>query len=169
MDWTERFEHLAAPHRLLIAAVLAERTLPLAGGITALADGLRLVGLQIEGRATKKLELTRLLNAAIEAAQLHSDDSSARALAARAVFDVLETALHNSDAASSSIDAALAAVKAHDERAFAQEIVWLDWAISAAEREGRPRRAVLFTADAPTRDWSATLSSANLPLFGPHG
>lgn len=165
MDWTAHFERLTAPQQLGVAAAFAERVLPLAGGVSALDDGLALVWLQVGGRATKKIELARALNTAIESAQLTGEDKSARAYAARAVFSVLEAALHNPHAPAAAIECALAAARTLGETAGTEEAAWITWAVEVAASCERPTRATFIAPDAPQSSWRTSVSSDDLPLF----
>ena len=165
MDWNDRFDRLTATQQLGVAAMSAERVLPLVGSPTLLDDGLRLVWMQISGRATSKQDVARALNAAIDVVRLSASDDSARARAARATFAVLEAAQHNPPAASEAVASALAAAAAVDGAARDEELQWLAWALDIAAEAPQPTRAAFQDASAPGSRWMGRICSADLPLF----
>lgn len=159
MDWTDRFDGLTATQQLSVAAMMAERVMPLAGNLGPLDDGLRLVWMQVGGHAASKQDLARALNRAIESAKSGEP-------ASQATIAVLESALHNADASRDAIVAALEAVANIDAPAAQEEAAWLRWAIDVAAETPVPSRTTFAHSSSPVSGWMARVSSANLPLFG---
>lgn len=165
MDWNERFDRLNPMQRLGVAAITAERVLPLAAGVSELEDSLRLVWLHIAGLSRSKQDLARTLNAAIDAARLAPGEATTRAHAARATFAVVDAALNSNDAALEAVQLALRAVQSFNPRGVPEELAWLDWALLAAAETPLPSRATFHDVGAPQPSWITELSRADLPLF----
>jgi hypothetical protein len=174
MNTTERFHALNLEQRLAVAAMAARRVLPIFRYVferptEVFEDGLRLVWLEIEGRAVTHQDYARVMNAAIETIpRSEKDDPNATAAlhAGRATVNVLEGAQHNPDALAEGLDHAVHAVEAFaGDDAARTEREWQRWAIDRAALLERPQRDAFTSRDAPTAAWLDELGAHDLPLL----